>query len=454
MSRGKEELKQLLEVLTKAVDNIIGDPDVSVASIHSSEPTPPVMNKDSAAVTLAAAQMIAQLNGPAHGLNAAFFIHVPHCLRVAIAAHVAEVLREACEPLHATEIAKRSGTAINADKLARVLRLLAGHHFFSETAPDTFANNLCSTGLDTGKAVADLQDVTNMYAGSNGFAALISHTTDEISKSSSYLADYLLDPVTAHASRVDQTPFQTAHRTSKVCWEWIAQDTWRVNRFASAMCAVNSLGGGVKGVTFDDGFDFRGLKDGATLVDVGSGVGAASLVLHAVAPRINLVLQDRPEVISGETTKAFEVAAPDALKSGQIKLQAHDFFTPQPVKQAEVYFLRAIIHDWPDDEAKTILKHLADSAAPHTQLVVIEHVVTSLAPNATDPPTVLSVRAPPTPYHLDMQMLCALNAQERTTEQFERLFRSTGWDLKRVGRGAPDAPHHFICHLAREMNGS
>ncbi|KAK4050384.1 hypothetical protein OIV83_003453 [Microbotryomycetes sp. JL201] len=288
-----------------------------------------------------------------------------------------------------------------------------------------------------------------MYGGTNGFAALISHTTDEISKASSYLADYLLDPATANQVNVDKSPWQIGHHTQKVCWEWIAQEEWRVNRFASAMLAANSLGGGIKGVAFEGGFDFQGLKDGAILVDVGSGVGAASLVLHKVAPHINLILQDRPEVISGETTKTFEGAASTALESGQIKLQEHDFFKPQPIKHADVYFLRAIIHDWPDHDAKTILRHLADAADSNTQLVVVEHVVKSLAPTESASQSVLIVQSPPIPYHLDLQMMCALNAQERTKEHFQDLFKSAGWELKRIGTGAPDAPHHFICQLAR-----
>jgi hypothetical protein len=57
------------------------------------------------------------------------------------------------------------------------------------------------------------------------------------------------------------------------------------------------------------------------------------------------------------------------VKSTLIPLPVHDFFKPQPVKNASVYFLRSIIHDWPDAEAKKILKNLreaADTRAIHT----------------------------------------------------------------------------------------
>jgi hypothetical protein len=57
----------------------------------------------------------------------------------------------------------------------------------------------------------------------------------------------------------------------------------------------------------------------------------------------------------------------------------HDFLTPQPVKDAAVFLLRYILHDWPDSEAKTILAHLRASAQPTSRLVVIERVLPLVA---------------------------------------------------------------------------
>ena len=53
----------------------------------------------------------------------------------------------------------------------------------------------------------------------------------------------------------------------------------------------------------------------------------------------------------------------------------HDFFTPQPVKDASVFLLRNIIHDWPDKYCLQILRHLRDAAAPHTRLVIVDSLV-------------------------------------------------------------------------------
>ena len=35
----------------------------------------------------------------------------------------------------------------------------------------------------------------------------------------------------------------------------------------------------------------------------------------------------------------------------------HDFFKPQPVKNADAYFFRLIFHDWPDQECIKILRN-------------------------------------------------------------------------------------------------
>lgn len=51
---------------------------------------------------------------------------------------------------------------------------------------------------------------------------------------------------------------------------------------------------------------------------------------------------------------------------------AHNFFEPQPVKNAAVYFLRNVLHDWPDEEACEILSNIRDAAGPNSKLIVFE----------------------------------------------------------------------------------
>ena len=54
---------------------------------------------------------------------------------------------------------------------------------------------------------------------------------------------------------------------------------------------------------------------------------------------------------------------------------AHDFFTAQPRHSADVFILRAILHNWSDTYALKILKHLRMAAKPETRLIILEQVV-------------------------------------------------------------------------------
>lgn len=144
-------------------------------------------------------------------------------------------------------------------------------------------------------------------------------------------------------------------------------------------------------------------------MDVGGGVGTQTLVIAQAAPHVKCIVQDRDAVIPDAVevrlyslhspsllilrSQYFNGNAPDLIKSGQvvlqgwftrrchitpmftISLQAHDFFTPQPVKNARVYCVRMILHDWPDSTCIQILKHIRAAAGPDTELIIIESLM-------------------------------------------------------------------------------
>jgi hypothetical protein len=78
----------------------------------------------------------------------------------------------------------------------------------------------------------------------------------------------------------------------------------------------------------------------------------------------------------------------------------HDIFEPQPIKDASVYFLRWIMHDWPDAYAKKILKHLRASAQPSTKLLLCDFLVPYAAPSNNLFSEIPGSEVPAAPYPL------------------------------------------------------
>lgn len=74
-------------------------------------------------------------------------------------------------------------------------------------------------------------------------------------------------------------------------------------------------------------------------VDVGGGTGGVAIEIARYFPSIKCIVQDLPEVMEG-------VEVPEDLRVGeQLRFMPHDFFQEQPMKCADIYYLRWILHD-------------------------------------------------------------------------------------------------------------
>ena len=58
-----------------------------------------------------------------------------------------------------------------------------------------------------------------------------------------------------------------------------------------------------------------------------------------------------------------------------------DFFTLQPIKDADVYFFRAIFHDWPDKYCIQILQNLIPALKTGARVIIQD-------PHTPDPITI------------------------------------------------------------------
>ncbi|EKM60303.1 uncharacterized protein PHACADRAFT_203537 [Phanerochaete carnosa HHB-10118-sp] len=427
-----------LKALSKIIQDSIISIEASLSSANKEFPSPytPITRESEAArmvpgvdkactlIITAAYQLIQSVQSPMLSIMAIATQHaLPAALGVASAANVAEALREAGpNGAHVNEIARASN--IDPSKLARVLRLLATNHIFVEVAPDVFVNNRISSCMDTGKSVkAILESPETKHIATNCVAASVEHwqaTHNSAATSAAHLSEFLLDPKTAMSQELNNTAFNIAFNTDIPVWEWLEK---KEN---------------------ERRFDWDGLKQGAVIVDVGGGVGAQSLALAQNCPHLRFVVQDR-EQVTKDAAGFWNDKLPDALPSGRVELQAHDFFTPQPVKNASVFLLRSIIHDWPDKYCLQILRHLRAAATPDTRLVIVDSLV-SYACEDSDLKHIPGIERPVPPkpllpnmgyaaltsYQLDIQMLSVLNGKERTIAQMKELMDQTGWKLVQV----------------------
>ncbi|KAG6817821.1 hypothetical protein H0H87_003229 [Tephrocybe sp. NHM501043] len=351
------------------------------------QPTPldfdPTLGPTKALIVAAAAQILATVRSPVEMLQEySPGMYFTTTLGFVVDVNIPEILNEGGpEGVHVKDISAQNG--IDPSYIARILRFLATRHIFREVSPDRFANNRISSLLYKNKNLAAIKADPEARFDEAPMAGFISSSADEALISSVHFSEFVQNPTKAAAA------FNIGLKTEAKMWEWYEEpgNEWRARRFAAAM----AFGiGRYPGKVFVDGVGADNLKDGDVVVDVGGSVGSCTLQLYKAAPNLNYVVQDLDKQIVA-AAGFWQESAPEAVPSGRVKLQgrkvslcgvqiinyhlpytAHNFFTPQPVKGAAVYFLRVVIHDWPDHDAKTILQHLRDAASETSKLVIFD----------------------------------------------------------------------------------
>lgn len=83
-------------------------------------------------------------------------------------------------------------------------------------------------------------------------------------------------------------------------------------------------------------------------------------------------MQDLPQVISESQAK---LAQSHPELKGRVSYMAHDMFSEQPVKGADAYYFRKVIHDWPKAECVKILRNLLPAMKPGARVLVSDYVL-------------------------------------------------------------------------------
>ncbi|KAF9261937.1 S-adenosyl-L-methionine-dependent methyltransferase [Marasmius fiardii PR-910] len=365
-------------------------------------------------------------------------------VRVCLEGSVTEILREAgLQGLHVDLIAKKN--KLDSRKLSRLLRVLATNHFYREVTPDVFANTRISSILDTGKpSEVVLVDPEHKHDGTTGVPALMAMNLDDSFKAAAYIWEALSEPSKTPDGSIVLS-FTRALGTGETLYEYYERPDQRsrAGRFNIAMKLFNAR-------LHSDHHNFNAAFDWARL-RVGSLIGN---VTHSVARKfesLKFVVLDRPATI--EDAKAWWAGQmPEAISSGRVALEGHDFFSPQPEhlqNTVSVFMVKQVLHNWSDDQCVEILKCLWEAAKPDTVLLAIEYILPYACrdPDGAKggiPGTV--PREAPEPllanyglvgemeYDSDINMLILFDAQAWTAKQYENIFRSAGWKLRFVNR--------------------
>lgn len=138
-----------------------------------------------------------------------------------------------------------------------------------------------------------------------------------------------------------------------------------------------------------------------SVCDVGGGTGAALDVLARYHPDLRTTLFDLPAVI--ERTDPGPTCG---------EVVGGSFFDEVPPGH-DRYLLLAIVHDWDEDQAATILGNVVDAMDDDGEAVVVETVATD---RPRDDFAAMS----------DIMMFVLASGQERTGDHYRRLFDAAG----------------------------
>jgi hypothetical protein len=192
----------------------------------------------------------------------------------------------------------------------------------------------------------------------------------------------------------------------KPVFDYLADHPENARVFDAAMTAIH----GNETQAMLDAYDFSGIR---TLVDVGGGNGSLLIRVLQLYPSLKAVLYDRPHV--AQRAQANFAAAGLADRSTTI---GGSFFESVPPGH-DAYLMRHIIHDWNDEQCRTILGHVRRAIQPGGRLLLVEGVV----PPGNDPSFTKL---------LDLNMLLIPGGQERTEVEYRQLYTSAGFRLKRI----------------------
>ena len=301
-------------------------------------------------------------------------------IHVAATLGIADLLEDG--PRSVDELAQTTGT--HAPTLYRLLRALASVGVFAEQPDGRFGSTPLAEYLRT-NAPRSLR-AWAMQIGQQYLWTSWSHLL--------------------HSVRTGEPAFPELYGTT--AWEYRAAHPEEDAVFNAAMTALSA--GVVEAIV--QSYDFSGM---GVLMDVGGGEGVLLAAILAENPALRGVLFDQPHVLTGANDLLEREGVVD-----RCEVVSGSFFEAVP-GGADAHLLKSIVHDWDDAATVKILRACRAAVANTGRLLVVE-------------PIIRPVNEPDPAKFSDLNMLVMLGGQERTADDFERLYAEAGFRLSDIIR--------------------
>ncbi|RHZ59421.1 uncharacterized protein CDV56_108622 [Aspergillus thermomutatus] len=330
--------------------------------------------------------------------------------------HERKVLLQACDDLRSTYETplETSFRVLFSSHQAMALRLGVDMKLFDAIAKrssrgDGSHFNVQQLADDTGADPALVARIIRLLAAMGVLKEVDAGLFSSTPLATAYvLPDYFKEKGWKNPADIDDGPFQFAMNTKSRYFDFLSTAPYYQEAFNKTM----TLSVRWRGQSW---FEFFPVEQklrvqrpsDALLVDVGGGQDRDLVLLKERFPTLpgRLVLQDLPNVVKGARD----------LHPG-IDVQEHDFLRDQPVKGARAYYLRAVLHDWPEKQVVQILAKIREAMAQDSLLLIDEN----LMPESN---------VPLLPAMVDLSMMVSFAAAERTKTQFESLLNEAGFEL-------------------------
>ena len=234
---------------------------------------------------------------------------------------------------------------LTPDEVSQLLRHAMTYRIFSEPSPGVVAHTASSQVLATDEnLIGQLQ-----------------FSFDELWPAASRMVDAM--ERWPQSEEPNQSGFNVANATEDWCFRFFDKYPARADKLARAMCSfMDTPPFSTRYLV--EGIDWMKVKK---VVDVGGSGGSVCIDLAREFSHLRCIVQDLRQALG-------TASLPSEFKE-RMSLMEHDFFSEQPVQDADVYLLRRILHDWSDTYAAKILRALIPALQKDARIIINDSIL-------------------------------------------------------------------------------